>query len=257
MGIARGLGVGTTVRHRFMGQRRNTEAGEVQLGRQRAPQHHAGKNMRPYLRVANVLEDALDLSDVKSMNFTPKEFETFALQGGDILLNEGQTPDLLGRPAIYNGEIEGCCFQKTLLRFRCQKGVLPQFALIVFRHFMRSGRFKREARITTNIAHLTQVRFVVMEFPVPPTAEQAEIVRRFRSLDGEASEPFDYIGSFSIAGLRLSVLKAAFEGRLVEQDPRDEPAEILLVRLNGHAAQSIPASTRRTRRARGTVGADA
>jgi type I restriction enzyme S subunit len=109
------------------------EAGEVQLGRQRAPQHHAGKNMRPYLRVANILEDALDLSDVKSMNFTPKEFETFALQAGDILLNEGQTPDLLGRPAIYNNEIEGCCFQKTLLRFRTHKEILPQFALIVFR----------------------------------------------------------------------------------------------------------------------------
>jgi type I restriction enzyme, S subunit len=52
------------------------EAGEVQLGRQRAPQHHEGDNMRPYLRVANVLEDRLDLSDVKWMNFTPTEFRT-------------------------------------------------------------------------------------------------------------------------------------------------------------------------------------
>jgi type I restriction enzyme S subunit len=212
------------------------EAGEVQLGRQRAPQHHAGENMRPYLRVANVFEDSLDLSDVKSMNFTPKEFKTFALRAGDILLNEGQTPDLLGRPAIYNDEIEGCCFQKTLLRFRSQKGILPQFALIVFRHFMRSGRFKREARITTNMAHLTQVRFVVMEFPVPPKAEQAEIVRRFRLLDGEASDPFELVGSLTIAGLRQSILRAAFNGRLVEQDPRDEPADVLLARLNESAA---------------------
>ena len=61
----------------------------------------------------------------KSMNFTPKEFETFALKAGDVLLNEGQTPDLLGRPAIYNGEIEGCCFQKTLLRFRSHMDTLP------------------------------------------------------------------------------------------------------------------------------------
>jgi len=94
------------------------EAGDVQLGRQRAPQHHTGAHMRPYLRVANVLEDRLDLSDVKLMNFTPEEFETFALKAGDVLLNEGQAPDLLGRPAMYRGEIEGCCFQKTLLRFR-------------------------------------------------------------------------------------------------------------------------------------------
>jgi len=50
------------------------EAGDVSLGRQRAPQHHDGPNMRPYLRVANVLDDKLDLSDVKQMNFTPTEF---------------------------------------------------------------------------------------------------------------------------------------------------------------------------------------
>jgi type I restriction enzyme S subunit len=43
--------------------------------------------MRPYLRVANVLENRLDLTDVKVMNFTPKEFETFALRAGDILRN--------------------------------------------------------------------------------------------------------------------------------------------------------------------------
>jgi type I restriction enzyme S subunit len=127
------------------------EAGEVQLGRQRAPQHHDGDNMRPYLRVANVLEDRLDLSDVKWMNFTPAEFETFALLPGDILLNEGQAPDLLGRPAMYRGEIVECCFQKTLLRFRAKDGVLPDYALIVFRYYMRSGRFNRESRITTKI----------------------------------------------------------------------------------------------------------
>jgi type I restriction enzyme, S subunit len=111
------------------------------LGRQRAPQHHDGDNMRPYLRAANVLEDRLDLSNVKWMNFTPAEFETFALRPGDILLNEGQAPDLLGRPAMYQGEIVECCFQKTLLRFRAKEGVLPDYALIVFRHYMRSGRF--------------------------------------------------------------------------------------------------------------------
>ena len=45
--------------------------GEVKLGRQRAPQHHSGKHMRPYLRVANVFENRIDTSDVMRMNFTP------------------------------------------------------------------------------------------------------------------------------------------------------------------------------------------
>jgi type I restriction enzyme, S subunit len=54
-------------------------AGDVRQGRQRAPAHHSGKNMRPYLRVANVMEGRLDLRDVKEMNFTPAEFDTYAL----------------------------------------------------------------------------------------------------------------------------------------------------------------------------------
>ena len=119
------------------------EAGEVQLGRQRAPQHHTGDHIRPYLRVANVLEDALDLRDVKEMNLTPEEFETFATSGRRRPLNEGQAPELLGRPAIYRDQIPGCCYQKTLLRFRPGPAVNSEFALIVFRHYMRSGRFKK------------------------------------------------------------------------------------------------------------------
>lgn len=219
-----------------------SEAGEVQLGRQRAPQHHAGDHMRPYLRVANVLDDRLDLSDVKSMNFTPEEFRTFALRFGDILLNEGQAPDLLGRPAMYRDEIPGCCFQKTLLRFRAKPGILPEYALLVFRHYMHCGRFKRESRITTNIGHLTQVRFVAMEFPVPPTDEQVEVVRLFK----EMSIDFDDVTSIrDAARLRQAVLKAAFEGRLVPQDPNDEPASAMLERL---AQQNpLPRPTKRGR----------
>jgi len=87
--------------------------GRVQLGRQRAPQHHAGPNMRPYLRVANVFEDRLELGDVMEMNFDPQEYETYRLVPGDILLNEGQSRHLVGRPAIYRDEVPGACFQNT------------------------------------------------------------------------------------------------------------------------------------------------
>ena len=55
------------------------QIGSVQLGRQRSPKHHNGPHMRPYLRVANVFEDRIDISDVMEMNFTPEEFETYRL----------------------------------------------------------------------------------------------------------------------------------------------------------------------------------
>jgi type I restriction enzyme, S subunit len=188
--------------------------------------------------VANVLENRLDLSDVKWMNFTPAEFKTFALRPGDILLNEGQAPDLLGRPAMYQGEIVECCFQKTLLRFRAKDGVLPDYALIVFRHYMRSGRFKRESRITTNIGHLTQVRFAVMEFPLPPEAEQRAIVDLFRENEAAATDVLAVLDAEAADAARLkqSILKAAFEGRLAAQNPVDEPASALLDRLAAQRA---------------------
>jgi restriction endonuclease S subunit len=152
------------------------QAGEVSLGRQRAPKYHHGDGMRPYLRVANVFEDRIDTTDVMQMTFSDDEFERYRLQPGDVLLNEGQSPHLLGRPAIYRGQPPDVAFTNSLIRFRAGPGVTPEWALVVFRHYMRSRRFMHESRITTNIAHLSATRFSAIEFPVPPFTEQRRIV---------------------------------------------------------------------------------
>lgn len=54
---------------------------------------------------------------------------------------------------------------------------MPEYALLVFRHFMHSGRFKKAGTITTNIGHLSAGRFSEIEFPLCSTLEQEEIVR--------------------------------------------------------------------------------
>jgi len=209
------------------------QVGEVRLGRQRAPQHHQGDHMRPYLRVANVYEDRLDLTDVKQMNFTPHEFTTYALRYGDILLNEGQSPELVGRPALYRDEIVGCCYQKTLLRFRAYEGLIPPFALSVFRAYLHRGRFRKSANITTSIAHLAAERFLPIEFPLPPVAEQESIVETVEDqlsvidhLEGDLDTKRK-----SAQALRQAILRHAFTGQLVQQDPNDEPAAKLLERI--------------------------
>ena len=214
------------------------QVGSVQLGRQRAPQHHNGPNMRPYLRVANVFEDRIDISDVMEMNFTPNEFETYRLSFGDILLNEGQSMELIGRPAMYRDEVPGACFTNTLVRFRPLDGVDANFALKVFLAYLKNGRFQKIATITVNIAHLGAGRFSEIEFPVPPINEQAEIItevdRHFTLID--AAERAITTSLLRAARLRQSILKQAFEGKLVPQDPHDEPASVLLGRL--HASRS-------------------
>lgn len=207
---------------------RVSEVGEVQLGRQRAPQHHNGPHMRPYLRVANVYEDRLNLSDVMEMNFAPREFETYRLKAGDILLNEGQSLELVGRPAMYRGEIPGACFQNRLVRFRSGDAVNPRFAMVVFRAYLHSGRFQKIARWTTNIAHLGAERFAALEFPLPPLAEQqrivAEIEKQFSRLDVGVSALKRV--QAELKRYRAAVLQAACEGRLV-------PTEAELARAEG------------------------
>ncbi len=226
-------------------------AGNIQLGRQRSPKFHQGINMRPYLRVQNVFEAKLDLSDVMEMDFSPEDFEKYQLHPGDILLNEGQSPQFLGRPAIYRGELPGACFTNTLIRFQAHSHVLPEFALLVFRHHMHSGRYVAEGNITTNIAHLGAGRFAEVEFPIPTLEEQTEIVRRVESLLSLADTLEARLAKarLQVGHLMPALLAKAFRGELVPQDPNDEPASALLDRLRRSNApdNSTPASRRRDR----------
>ncbi len=224
------------------------DAGKIQLGRQRSPKFHSGENMRPYLRVQNVFEDRIDLSDVMQMAFPGYDVERYQLHPGDILLNEGQSPEYLGRPAMYRGELPGACFTNTLIRFQAYDHVKPDFALLVFRNHMHSGRYSKEGTITTNIAHLGAGRFGTVEFPVPPLDEQLEIVRRVETLFALADRIEARYQAISerVDKLTQSLLAKAFRGELVPQDPNDEPASVLLERIRAQrAAEPAPKCARR------------
>jgi type I restriction enzyme, S subunit len=208
------------------------DVGEVKLGRQRAPKHQSGDHIRPYLRVANVFEDRIDTTDVLSMNFTPNEFETFALRCGDILLNEGQSLELVGRAAMYRDEVPGACFQNTLIRFRAGERILPGFALLVFRAWLHSGKFRSVARWTTNIAHLGANRLAEMTLSLPPLEEQAKVVEDIDarlSRAGAIEQSLD-LSVIRAERLRQAILKRAFEGTLVTQDANDESVCGILAR---------------------------
>jgi type I restriction enzyme S subunit len=217
-------------------------AGEVTLGRQRAPQHQHGPHLRPYLRVANVFEDRIDTSDILKMNFTPEEAEVYTLQHGDILLNEGQSPELVGRPAMYRDEIPGACFQNTLIRFRAGDATDPGYALLIFRHYMHSGVFRRIARWSTNIAHLGLERFRALPFPLPPLEEQQRIVAETRRRLNAIAAQIEAV-ELSISRLpemEKELLAAAIAGELVDQDSADELATTLLERLGPPPPELLP-----------------
>lgn len=218
------------------------DAGAVSLGLQRSPKRHNGPNMRPYLRVANVFEDRIDDGDVMSMDMSDAEWERYRLRCGDVLLNEGQSPHLLGRPAIYRGDPPNVAFTNSLIRFQAGDGIEPEWALLVFRSHMHNRRFMRESQITTNIAHLAAGRFKTVEFPIPSLAEQEARVREARDslAECERLRSAAVIGQKRAAALRRSVLAAAFSGQLVPQNPEDEPASLLLDRIRAQRAAIKP-----------------
>ena len=232
------------------------EAGKIQLGRQRSPKYHSGRTMRPYLRVQNVFENRIDLEDVMSMDFPGKDLEKYKLHYGDILLNEGQSPQYLGRPAMYRDELDEACFTNTLIRFQANKQIVnPDFALLVFRHNMHSGRYISEGKITTNIAHLSLGRFGETEFPLPSLDEQEQVSNKAADLFAQADSIEAAITSAlrAIGSLSSSVLAKAFRGELVPQDPNDEPASVLLERIKSQreaeAAAKKPAKRGRRKKA--------
>lgn len=209
------------------------KAGDLRLGKALSRKKVKGMKQRPYFRVANVLEDRLDTSDLKEMGFTAKEFERYELKPGDVLLTEGGTYGYLGRPAMYRGEPSGIGFQNHLLRFRAGENVDPEFALLLFRHYFRSGEFDPYARGSTGLANLSHSRLAKMPIRVPPLAEQRKIVSLARKRLEVSSEQKRAIESAleSSDELWAALLQGAVAGDLVEQDPGDEPAAELLARI--------------------------
>lgn len=162
------------------------EAGEVKLGRQRAPKYQSGKFTRPYVRVANVFENMIDVSDLLSMDFDERDYANYRLSYGDILLNEGQSIELVGRPAMWRDEVEDCCFQNTLVRFRCDPAkIVPDFALAAYLRMYHDGHLSKIASKTSNVAHLGAGRFAKLPIVLPPIPLQtafAEQAQRLNSL---------------------------------------------------------------------------
>ena len=217
-----------------------SEIAEVRLGRQRSPKRAVGPNMRPYMRAANVTWNGISLHDVKQMDFTPAEFETYALRRGDLLLSEASgSASEVGKPAIWNDEVPGCCFQNTLIRVRAPEALVPFLHLHLYKDAL-TGEFARAAR-GVGIHHLGAKKLSEWQIYLPPVDEQRRIVETvnsyFTRLDGVAAT-LERVRR-KLKRYRSSILKAAVEGRLVPTEAelaraegRDyEPASVLLERI--------------------------
>ncbi len=196
--------------------------------------------MRPYMRAVNVTWNGISLHDVKEMDFTPEEFETYALRRGDLLLSEASgSASEVGKPAIWNGEVSGCCFQNTLIRVRAPEPLVPFLHLHFYKDAL-TGEFARAAR-GVGIHHLGAKALSGWEVHLPPPDEQRRIVE---TVDSYLTRLDDVTSTLervrrNLKRYRACILKAAVEGRLVPTEAKlaqaegreYEPASILLKRI--------------------------
>jgi type I restriction enzyme S subunit len=154
-----------------------------------------------------------------------------------------------GRVASVPPELDGGNITQDTARLAIIKEMKSEFVATALRSFDCQRYFKRVARgVAVKGVNIGDVK--LCPIPIPPLEEQLEIV-------AEVAEKLSQIEAAEVATdhslkraacLRQSILKRAFEGRLVPQDPTDEPANVLLERIKEPSLSNR--STRRTRKQR-------
>jgi len=229
---------------------------EVQGGIQKQPKRKPQNNGYPFLRVANVLRGRLDLGEVHRIELFNGELEKLRLRRGDLLVVEGNgSRTEIGRSAIWNGTIDDCVHQNHIIRVRLLGGS-PEYLNSYWNSPNGTRRVSEVAASTSGLYTLSVGKIASLPVPLAPALEQEKIVVE---IDQRLSV-VDKVGSQieadlrRAARLRQGILKRAFEGRLVAQNPTDEPASVLLARIResreaerrihpARAARKLPAAS--------------
>ncbi len=188
--------------------------GKVSYGLQKFPGNRPGLHARPYLRVANVQRNRLDLGVIKTINVPDAEMPRYRLEIGDVLLCEGNSTDLVGRGAIWRGEIPDCVHQNHVLRVRLDPTkTTPEFVLSVINSSYGQAYFRSKAKQTTNLASINSREVAAFPFPLAPLSEQDKLVETLE------------LGRAAAMGLRAeaaavrAAARVAFERAVYAVDP--------------------------------------
>ncbi|MFF4409623.1 restriction endonuclease subunit S [Streptomyces sp. NPDC001404] len=210
---------------------------DTSLGKMLDKRKNSGTST-PYLRNINVRWGHFDLSDVRTIPMNDAELERFTANPGDLLVCEGGEP---GRCAVWPDTQPPIAYQKALHRVRPHDGVSAHWIALMLEEATLSRRFNHLLTGTT-IKHIPQEKLRSVEIPVPSTGLQAQLLRKSEKA---ADYSVRLMGQLErsltrAADIRRSLLTEAFAGRLVPQDPSDEPAEVLLARIRAEREAAAP-----------------
>ncbi|MEV0857280.1 restriction endonuclease subunit S [Nocardia fluminea] len=151
---------------------------DVELGKMLNQDRVAGEYLRPYLRVANVQWDHLDMESLAYMDFPPEEQERYRLRAGDLLVCEGGSWP--GRAALWDGSINEMYYQKALHRIRARGNDLSRWLYYCLLVAERLGVFAVQGN-TSTMTHLTREQLKPQRFPFPDPGLQAVVVAELDS----------------------------------------------------------------------------
>jgi type I restriction enzyme S subunit len=191
----------------------------------------------PVLRLTALRDGRLALSERKNGRWTSADAAPFLVRKGDFFISRGNgSLALVGRGALLEEEPDPVAFPDTMIRIRVdEKKISPKFLCLVWGSRRIRAQIEKSARTTAGIHKINQGVAQAIHVPVPNLRIQQQIVGEVR----EALSGVDHVGSqiqqavIRAERLRKSLLADAFEGRLADQDPADEPASVLLARIRG------------------------
>ena len=172
------------------------------------------------------------------------ELKNFVINSGDILISCAGT---IGKIAVVPEHIQKGIINQALLKIRLDPNlVVTKYFLYLFGSNPIQKRILHDARGSAmkNFASIKELKQI--KFPLPPLNEQKRIVTKIEESLSLIEKNDKLVGllSFQITSIKKSILRQAFEGKLVPQDPNDEPAEILLQKIR-QEKQKIISQTKR------------
>jgi len=199
---------------------------------------YGGPDSMPFVQVADVEENEYRLKRQTKKTISQKAmpFSVFVPNGTVVVTLQGS----IGKVAItqYDSYVD-----RTLAIFEHIYGHINKlfFSIILKNKFENEALYARGATIKT----ITKEEFQSFLLPLPPLAEQKRIVAKIEELMpkveeyGKAQEALDKLNAELPEKLKKSILQEAIEGRLVPQDPNDEPASVLLDKIRKEKAQLV------------------
>ncbi len=192
----------------------------------------------PVLRMGNIQNAKFDWGDLVYTS-DDNEIAQYLLHDGDVLFNRTNSPELVGKTAIYKGE-RPAVFAGYLIRVNHIGTVVDSQYLNLFLNSHVARQYGNNVKTDgVNQSNINGAKLSNYPFPYCSIKEQREIARileRILSFVDETEGSIDQ-ELLKADALRQSILKKAFSGQLVAQDPNDEPASVLLDRIRAEREQ--------------------